>query len=202
MYRILSETKQELDGTVYYKCGEYYWHKGKLLHRAVWESVNGSIPDGYHIHHLNGDKSDNRIDNLTLYDGRQHMEYHGKLLLLSGKISGHIELAQEAARAWHSGDDGRLWHSAQSKANWDKRGYRTLECSVCGKSFDTRDLRDTPRFCSGKCKAAARRKSGADNVKRSCPICGNEFSVNKYSKQSTCGYECARRKKWGLKSKA
>ena len=35
-----------------------------LMHRFVWESVNGSIPKGYDIHHINEDKTDNRIENL------------------------------------------------------------------------------------------------------------------------------------------
>lgn len=35
-------------------------------HRLIWESVNGSIPDGKEINHINGVKVDNRIANLEL----------------------------------------------------------------------------------------------------------------------------------------
>jgi hypothetical protein len=35
-------------------------------HRVVWEHAHGPIPPGYVIHHLNGDRADNRIANLVL----------------------------------------------------------------------------------------------------------------------------------------
>ena len=35
-------------------------------HRKVWEEVHGPIPKGMHIHHINSNKLDNRIENLTL----------------------------------------------------------------------------------------------------------------------------------------
>lgn len=35
-------------------------------HRVVWIAVNGEIPDGYVVDHINNDKSDNRINNLQL----------------------------------------------------------------------------------------------------------------------------------------
>lgn len=37
-----------------------------MAHRMIWESVNGPIPDGMQINHINGIKSDNRIANLEL----------------------------------------------------------------------------------------------------------------------------------------
>lgn len=40
--------------------------KSRLLHRVIWELHNGHIPKGLTIDHKNGDKLDNRIENLRL----------------------------------------------------------------------------------------------------------------------------------------
>jgi hypothetical protein len=43
-----------------------------LMHRYVWEKEKGAIPNNYDIHHLNGIKSDNRIENLECLSKSEH----------------------------------------------------------------------------------------------------------------------------------
>ncbi len=38
----------------------------KYLHRIVWESFNGEVPNGYEINHIDHDKSNNTLNNLEL----------------------------------------------------------------------------------------------------------------------------------------
>lgn len=38
----------------------------KSIHRLIWVCVNGEIPEGMQVNHINEDKSDNRICNLNL----------------------------------------------------------------------------------------------------------------------------------------
>lgn len=45
-------------------------------HRVVWEEHFGAIPDGFHVHHKNHDRSDNRPENLEVVEGREHNRRH------------------------------------------------------------------------------------------------------------------------------
>ena len=49
-----------------------------LEHRYVWETANGEIPDGYQIHHVNGNKKDNRLENLMIMTNSEHQTLHNK----------------------------------------------------------------------------------------------------------------------------
>ena len=39
-------------------------NKTFYVHRAIWQFVNGPIPDGFHVDHINHVRTDNRIENL------------------------------------------------------------------------------------------------------------------------------------------
>lgn len=43
-----------------------------LMHRYVYEKEIGKIPDGWDIHHINQDKTDNRIENLECLPKSEH----------------------------------------------------------------------------------------------------------------------------------
>ena len=45
-------------------------------HVLVWEQCNGPIPAGMDIHHRNGNRLDNRIENLQLLARPEHMRIH------------------------------------------------------------------------------------------------------------------------------
>jgi hypothetical protein len=47
-------------------------NKHTFLHRVVWVLCNGSIPDGMCIDHIDGDGTNNRLNNLRLVSYRQN----------------------------------------------------------------------------------------------------------------------------------
>lgn len=51
--------------------------RGRVLeHRKVVFDAGIAIPPGYHIHHLNHDRSDNRLGNLAVLPSSEHVKRH------------------------------------------------------------------------------------------------------------------------------
>lgn len=46
------------------------------FHRFIWECANGEIPEGFDVHHKDGDKLNNSIFNLELMERFEHNHLH------------------------------------------------------------------------------------------------------------------------------
>lgn len=71
------------------------------MHRLVWELVNGPIPEGMDVDHINNDRLDNRIENLRLATRSQNLAnspdryenkhgYRGVAVRRNGKYRGCV----------------------------------------------------------------------------------------------------------------
>lgn len=171
----------------------------KRLHRAVWEHYNGEIPEGYQVHHVDGDKSNNDISNLALLDKHLHAARHSGERVQNhyNEIIDNLDRnARPAANRWHGSDEGREWHKKHYEGMKERLHKKvSFACEQCGKTFEAQD-NGANRFCSNACKSAWRRASGVDNVVRRCVCCGRKFESSKYGKAETCSRSCANKLRW------
>ena len=175
------------DGKRFTRFGNYWRSSRKFLHRAIWEFHNGPVPRGYHVHHTDGNRDNNTIENLEAVEGRQHLSEHHK---------GHgrrPDAALAALPAWRMSEEGKrvMRRRGQLNAHY-MQATASFVCEHCNKGFVTTNT-GANRFCSNSCKSAWRRASGADDVERSCKCCGMAFSVNRYSKAQCCSKSCGRK---------
>jgi hypothetical protein len=147
--------------------GGKIWHRYKgghyativRLHREVWEKGYGPIPEGFHVHHKNGDKGDNRLESLELLSHGEHSARHAA-----------AKLAPHRGRALRNAVAARLRNSADRK-------LRQLACIQCGGQY-TSGARHPTRFCSSRCVEAARSGAFAGQI-RKCEHCGEEYLAKK-----------------------
>ena len=59
--------------------------KQRFEHCVVWEQHYGSIPKGMQIHHRDGNKLNNNIDNLVLVDSMTHKRLHSGCKIINGE---------------------------------------------------------------------------------------------------------------------
>jgi hypothetical protein len=63
------------DGYIAMKNPNPHYKKGYayiLEHRFVWEQAHGKIPEKWYVHHLNGIRTDNRLENLVAVPPAKH----------------------------------------------------------------------------------------------------------------------------------
>jgi hypothetical protein len=161
-------------------------------HQWMWINHHGKPPKGYHVHHINDNKSDNSIENLELIHGRRHLSYHSKLLMkdpvrLKKQIE-HCEKIRPMTKEWHGSQEGRAWHKFHGLRTWKERKSFKIICKACGKEAETKTFHQ--EFCTNACKSRWRRKSGLDDIQTECKKCARIFTKNKYSKQIYCCRRC------------
>jgi len=182
--------------TGYFLCSQTVNGKRPRLHRYVWEHTHGTIPDGMHVHHINKDKSNNAVENLTLLPEHEHISMHSSEPENVERSRRTIVKAREFAKEWHKSYNGREWHKLHYAESGDKLHERIAKrCQNCGAVFKGEKR---TKFCGNACKSSYRRKAGKDNEKRICSVCGKVFEVSKYEPTRTCGRQCTAKLRQGL----
>jgi HNH endonuclease len=109
--------------------GKPYYH-----HRLVWELANGPIPIGHVIHHKDEDTRNNALENLECVERGKHVREH-------------------ADAVKHSPE----YRAAKKRASLSRQPT-AYKCAACGiDALGIGNGQRTRRFCSVKCKNAARK---------------------------------------------
>lgn len=165
-----------------------YFHSGhKIFHRELWISVNGPIPKGHVIHHKDGNRMNNSIENLQCMSHSEHSRLHARER--KEELSLNMKNRSEDLHKWHKSEKGKKIMRERSKKQWINLPLKTFSCAHCNNDFQSKYNREV-KFCSDNCVMKARRKSGIDNVERRCIICLNPFFIDKYQKTVTCSKPC------------
>ena len=76
MAKLKGQLQRSINGYIFYRLG----YKVKYAHRLVYETFVGKIPKGMEIMHRNGDRFDNRLDNLDCGTQKQNSTSYSKHL--------------------------------------------------------------------------------------------------------------------------
>lgn len=89
-----------------------------LRSRWVWEQKNGSVPDGYVIHHKDHNTMNDDLDNLELMTVKDHLELHGGPVRKTAGI-GHTVSEDGKRRISETQKGNQTWlgrkHSEETK---------------------------------------------------------------------------------------
>lgn len=191
----------EFNGLRYYRRPRYRYYRsdpgkgGTYLHRDVWSFHHGVIPEDCHIHHVDGDPTNNDPGNLECKTGSDHMAYHMAEPGRKETSSKYFKIAVFAAAEKRNANPE--WSSGVSR----NAGIATAmlvaalpsidaECAWCHKPYKVKAIFKKRGFCSASCQGMARKASGVDDESRCCTICGSSFNANRYAKTQTCSTAC------------
>lgn len=115
----------------------YYWRHDKWkgapvpLHRQIYIDNFGAIPDGYHIHHKDGNTENNSPSNLQALPRFEHLSYEAKL-------------------RW-GGEEGKKARAEERERVRLANLYKTATCKICGDQFQTKAPLSRVKYCQ-QCK--------------------------------------------------
>lgn len=163
-------------------------------HRVVMESIIGRpLKSSEHVHHINGNKTDNNGHNLELLNASQHHSLHARKInldLLKAMLAAGRTVAQiSQITGWNKATIAGNIHTLKLDYKHSlkhRKAQRVHICKQCGKLFDAQPS-NRRTFCSRKCLRIHLKRNSKLTCRR-CMWCNKKFLT--YTGQF-CSYECA-----------
>ena len=145
---VIDDTHQCFNNETYTLLSGYFAKTSRaLIHRVIWIYCKGDIPKGYHIHHIDGNKANNQIENLQLISPSEHQSLHhiiSKQKKYSCKFCGKKFLSSAPSRP--------TFCSAKCYYSWQKETQAEIKkCPICGKEFTAYKYYPKKQCCSKSC---------------------------------------------------
>lgn len=102
--------------TLFVKFGHGSKTKERMVHRIVWESWIGPVPDGMRVYHKNGILDDNRLDNLELATPEE----------IGRKSGDKNDKRKPVVKISESGEEVEIYKSAREAARQNFMSYQTV----------------------------------------------------------------------------
>jgi hypothetical protein len=184
----MSNSYRKYFGKKFYKTPDGYWQNMMPIHAHRWVWINhfGAIPQGMDIHHKDGDKSNNEIENLEMLSRSDHLKRHWQ----EGRFDldqRRIQLAE--ARKWLSIPQGRKKQSEDAKEGWKNRKQVAYQCKGCNKDKFTYQKKSD--FCSDACRSRWKRQNKPNPIEIICLVCKDPFIKDKSDKKLICSRNCS-----------
>jgi endogenous inhibitor of DNA gyrase (YacG/DUF329 family) len=179
-------TKIDFNGTTFTlsKAGYFYSPKRQYLHRVIWESYNGPIPEGMEIHHRDGNKAHNEIGNYELKTASEHARHHW---VVDRRVKDFV--CEQCGKSYQSSaaqGHNRFCSNNCCGANRRASGLDDISrpCENCGQPFTVNRYVVKP-FCSQSCTAVSRQPKQCV-----CTHCGRSYQTSGLGKNCFCSSKC------------